>query len=378
MAALKELHLPARNGGDKTATVPIDPANGYLLRTDVEEGGTVVGGTGGGGSGGPLGAGDIEASGPLLLRPTDRGSAAPVPVVVNFGGPGMATKTSTLAAVDRQGSRGSGSGGGNGKNPRSITPGRGLVGARLSAAFARPTVLGGTMLLVGIAVGILLVYLIGRYRQLDGKSGCSADPFAPGCPDVTDESRRSSNICLTDECVRTASSLLAAMDRTADPCKDFFQFACGTWNKMHVIPEDRSSISTFEVLADQQQAILKGVLEEPVNKEDNRATKKAKAFYKSCMNLEQIRLLDVQALRKSLKKLGGWPVIEKNWTVPSTSIEHLLGKLTGEYDEPGLVELYVGADDKNSSMNIIQVGGLPDPYLIGNLCKKSPRRSNPL
>jgi membrane metallo-endopeptidase-like protein 1 len=37
------------------------------------------------------------------------------------------------------------------------------------------------------------------------------------------------------------------MDHTADPCQDFFQFACGTWNKKHVIPEDRSSISTFEV-----------------------------------------------------------------------------------------------------------------------------------
>lgn len=46
-----------------------------------------------------------------------------------------------------------------------------------------------------------------------------------------------------------ASSLLAAMDRTVDPCKDFFQFACGTWNKKHVIPEDRSSISTFEVIS---------------------------------------------------------------------------------------------------------------------------------
>lgn len=44
-----------------------------------------------------------------------------------------------------------------------------------------------------------------------------------------------------------ASSLLSAMDRTHDPCKDFFQYACGTWNKKHVIPEDRSSISTFEV-----------------------------------------------------------------------------------------------------------------------------------
>uniref|UniRef100_A0A182REY2 Neprilysin, neutral endopeptidase 1 n=1 Tax=Anopheles funestus TaxID=62324 RepID=A0A182REY2_ANOFN len=359
MEVLKELHLPARNG-DKT-TVPMDPVNGYLLRTDVDEG-TVLGTAGPNPTHGAIGVGDVEASGPLLLRSSGTADrAVPVPVVVNFGGPGMATKTSTLAAVDRQGSRSSGSGaggavGGSGKNPRSMTPGRGLLGPRISAIFARPTVLGGTMLVLGILIGILLVYLIGRYRQLDGKA-CGGDPFAPGCS-VTDESRRDSNICLTDECVRTASSLLAAMDRTADPCKDFFQFACGTWNKMHVIPEDRSSISTFEVLADQQQAILKGVLEEPVNKEDNRATKKAKAFYKSCMNLEQIRILDVQALRKSLKKLGGWPVIEKNWTVPNTSIEHLLGKLTGEYDEPGLVELYVGADDKNSSMNIIQVDQL--------------------
>lgn len=44
-----------------------------------------------------------------------------------------------------------------------------------------------------------------------------------------------------------AASLLAGMDATKDPCEDFFQYACGTWNKKHVIPEDRSSISTFEV-----------------------------------------------------------------------------------------------------------------------------------
>lgn len=84
-----------------------------------------------------------------------------------------------------------------------------------------------------------------------------------------------------------ASSLLAAMDRTADPCTNFFQYACGTWNKKHLIPEDRSSISTFEVLADQQQVILKGVLEEPVNQDDSEATVKAKMFYKSCMDLRR-------------------------------------------------------------------------------------------
>lgn len=124
------------------------------------------------------------------------------------------------------------------------------------------------------------------------------------------------NVCLTEECVRTgrnsishvtfykfsntnnkllsqypfkkkptAASLLSAMDRTAAPCVDFFQYACGTWNKLHVIPEDRSSVSTFEVLADQLQVILKGLLEEPPDFKDSNATLKAKLFYKSCMDI---------------------------------------------------------------------------------------------
>lgn len=75
------------------------------------------------------------------------------------------------------------------------------------------------------------------------------------------------------------------MNQTASPCEDFFQYACGTWNRLHVIPEDKSSISTFEVMADQLQVILKRVLEEPINSYDNDATVKAKMFYKSCMDI---------------------------------------------------------------------------------------------
>ncbi|XP_053687321.1 neprilysin-1-like [Sabethes cyaneus] len=165
-------------------------------------------------------------------------------------------------------------------------------------------------------------------------------------------------VCLSEECVRTASSLLAAMDQSVDPCEDFFQFACGTWNKKHVIPEDRSSISTFEVLADQQQMILKGVLEESIEVSDSQATIKAKMFYKSCMDLQQIRKVGIKPLRNVLKSMGGWPVIEQTWTAPNTSVEYLLGLLRGVYSEPVLVELYVGADDKNSSKNILQIDQL--------------------
>ncbi|KAK3868849.1 hypothetical protein Pcinc_025775 [Petrolisthes cinctipes] len=41
------------------------------------------------------------------------------------------------------------------------------------------------------------------------------------------------DVCLTKECVHAASSLLAAMENTIDPCHDFFQYACGGWMKKH-------------------------------------------------------------------------------------------------------------------------------------------------
>ncbi|XP_024945616.1 neprilysin-1 isoform X2 [Cephus cinctus] len=163
-------------------------------------------------------------------------------------------------------------------------------------------------------------------------------------------------VCMTEECVRTAASLLSAMDRSAPPCADFFQYACGAWNRLHVIPEDKSSISTFEVLADQLQVILKRVLEEPPNEEDNDATLKAKMFYKSCMDIPQIRQIGDGPLRDTLKKLGGWPAVEGVlWKPPSYPIEVLLGRLRGEYNEGVLLEQWVGPDDKNSSTNILQL-----------------------
>ncbi|XP_055538182.1 neprilysin-1-like [Wyeomyia smithii] len=208
------------------------------------------------------------------------------------------------------------------------------------------TLLSVTLLVVGLIVGYMVSFLLGHSGRCE-----HGNMFHP-----KDSLRR--EVCLSEECVRTASSLLAAMDQSVDPCVDFFQFACGTWNKKHVIPEDRSSISTFEVLADQQQMILKGVLEESIESSDNEATIKAKMFYKSCMDLQQIRKIGIRPLRYVLSLLGGWPVIEQTWTPPNTSVEHLLGVLRGVYSEPVLVELYVGADDKNSSKNTLQIDQL--------------------
>lgn len=141
------------------------------------------------------------------------------------------------------------------------------------------------------------------------------------------------------------------------------------------------------MLADQQQMILRQLLEDGTNDADNEATIKAKRFYKSCMNISeywaesrrlrdtkqfqfyfictaQIRQHAEQPLKALLKSLGGWPVLEKNWSPPNQTIERLLGKLRGEFNEHFIVSILVGPDDKNSSVNILQV----------NMARKLPRR----
>lgn len=49
-------------------------------------------------------------------------------------------------------------------------------------------------------------------------------------------------------------------------------------------------------------------------------------------------------------------MLDKNWKAPKTSIEQFLAKIRGKYNEAILVSVVVGPDDKNSSVNILQVG----------------------
>lgn len=70
----------------------------------------------------------------------------------------------------------------------------------------------------------------------------------------------------------------------------------------------------------------------------------------------RIREIGDTPLRKTLEFLGGWPVVVgPSWKPPPYSVEVLLGRLRGQYNEGVLLEQWVGPDDKNSSANILQV-----------------------
>jgi len=182
--------------------------------------------------------------------------------------------------------------------------------------------------------------------------------------------RLDADVCMTEGCIGAAHMLLQNMNRTADPCDDFYEFSCGGFEKRVVIPDDRSSRSQFAIIGDELLQQLRVILEDPGHDGESSVFTMARNVYKACMDEEKIENIGLDPLKDMLKDMGGWPVLEGDaWDEEKFNwIEAVYTFRSHGYSTDYLIDFSIVTDSKNSSWRVIDIDqaslGMSREYLI--------------
>nr|XP_014279943.2 endothelin-converting enzyme homolog [Halyomorpha halys] len=202
-------------------------------------------------------------------------------------------------------------------------------------------------LILSVATLLLVVFILALALTATGRHYPSQSIFPPIIPEK--------QVCLTETCVKTAANLISSIDRSVDPCEDFYNFACGNWIKENPIPDGKSMWGTFVKLDQQNQLVVKNALEKPFNELKSKSEKKAKLYYMSCMDAnETIEALGARPMLDLLKEVGGWSIAGP-FNIENWNLQQSLQILQNKYNMGGLFSWAVQEDDRNSSIHIIQV-----------------------
>jgi len=164
------------------------------------------------------------------------------------------------------------------------------------------------------------------------------------------------------------------IDKTLDPCVDFYQYACGNWLKTAEIPPDQSSWVSFVELDERNLVTMHDILEKASANNPGRTAVEQKIgdFYESCMDEKTVDTKGIDSLKPELDRIAA--AGDKQALMDAIARVHLMGP------NP-LFNFYSNSDLHNADQVIayLDQGGLSLPdrdYYIKNDARMTEMRKH--
>jgi putative endopeptidase len=157
----------------------------------------------------------------------------------------------------------------------------------------------------------------------------------------------------------------AAIDKTADPCTDFYQYACGNWVKSNPIPADQVRWGrSFSLVEERNRYLLWQELDAAATSPRSALEKQYGDYFAACMNTGLVEQKGLKPLEPAFKRIDALK--------DAPMLATLASELEAEGSSMPLFEFGVQQDDKDSSKQIAAIfqGGLSLPdrdyYIVDN------------
>jgi putative endopeptidase len=148
----------------------------------------------------------------------------------------------------------------------------------------------------------------------------------------------------------------SAIDKTVDPCVDFYQYACGNWLKTAEIPADQTSWASFVEIRERNAAVMRQILEKASSETAGRdvIAQKIGDYYGSCMDEKAVQAKGLKPLQAELDRMA--QAKDKASLIEAVARVHLIGPnpLFSFYSSPDL-------HSANDVIAYIDQGGLSLP-----------------